>query len=266
MQARFRSDALSRCVHAVALQDRRQLRSLGPQRPWEDIGTHPTRTETVSKTLRGRGARTSGCGGWHTVGAGHAAPTGPGTARAGPGRCPLGRGDGGGRDRAARQPPGRRLAGACGRRRRRTDRGSAGGASVARVHVFTEMRGDPSVGGGRPAWPVASRCRPGPGVHGRPGGRGGDRPDRPGLPTGLAAHRTAGADPSPPGRSGRTARQPARCARVRPEPGASARARGGVHADRTACTGRISHLVGRVEAERLVGGSADGLIAGLPYG
>ncbi|GGZ04445.1 hypothetical protein GCM10010365_24320 [Streptomyces poonensis] len=41
---------------------------------------------------------------------------------------------------------------------------------------------------------------------------------------------------------------------------------GCVHADRTAFTGRISRIVGRVEAERLVGGSADGLIAGLPYG
>jgi hypothetical protein len=55
--------------------------------------------------------------------------------------------------------------------------------------------------------------------------------------------------------------------RVAPLEVASARVRVGVHADRTAFTGRdLTHVVGRVETEGLVGTYPDELGAGLPYG
>lgn len=95
---------------------------------------------------------------------------------------------------------------------------------------------------------------------------------------GAVAIAPAGACPpscgcrSPPsGRSGRTVRQLARCAQVRLEP-AQARTYGS-HACRSACmprtvfTGRdLTQIVGRVEAQGLVGTSPDELGAGLPYG
>ncbi|MFE2183854.1 fibronectin type III-like domain-contianing protein [Streptomyces sp. NPDC059455] len=76
-----------------------------------------------------------------------------------------------------------------------------------------------------------------------------------------------GCRPPPSGRSARTVRQLARFAQVRLESGASTRIWVGVHADRTAFTGRdLTQIVGRVEGDGLVGTSPDGLGAGLPYG